>query len=308
MLALLLGGCGRLAIYAGNTVTTGEQDTFLPALVERGRGFFAHRLAHVEVSFYAGGKEIARALTDEVGFAVAVGRIPRGARTLEVRANVNGHALQSEGEVLSWQPGRTVLVCDVDGTISQSDLGTLVHTVLGHTDIKSPAFPDAAEALQSLSKQYNIIYLTDRPVYLRQVSYKWLSDHGFPPGPVICTPDLRTSREVLKFKQKIIGKMKKLYPDTLIGFGNEETDAEAYAANDMLAIMIDDGKHRRFRSDALYLRTWSRLRQFFDENHDVLRDPARLRTLKSQDRLPFIPPDGLPARDMASDPERHASR
>jgi hypothetical protein len=166
--------------------------------------------------------------------------------------------------------------------------------VMGHTDIPSPALPDAAEALQCLSKQYNIIYLTDRPVYLRQVSYKWLSDHGFPPGPVICTPDLRTSREVLQFKQKIIGKVKKLYPDTLIGFGNEETDAEAYAASGMLAIMIDDGKHRHFRSDALYLRTWSRLRQFFDDNHDVLRDPLQLQTLMSQGRLPFIPPNGLP--------------
>lgn len=294
LLALCAGGCDRPAIYAGNTVTTGEQDTFLPALVEHGRGFFAHRLANVEVSFYADGKELARALTDEVGFAVAVGRIPPGAHTLQVRANVNGRTLQAEGEVLSWQPGRTVLVCDVDGTISQSDLGTLVHTVLGHTDIKSPAFPDAAEALQSLSKQYCIVYLTDRPIYLRQVSYKWLSDHGFPSGPVICTPDLRTSREVLQFKQKIIGKVKKLYPNTLIGFGNEETDAEAYARNDMLAIMIDDGKHRRFRSDALYLRTWSRIRQFFDDNLDVLRDPSQLRALMSRGRLPFIPPEGLP--------------
>ena len=289
LLVLFVGGCGRLAIYAGNTVTTGEQDTFLPALVEHGNGFFAHRLANVEVIFYAGGKEIARALTDEVGFAVAVGRIPPGARTLEVRAHVNGHALQSQGEVLSWQPGGTILVCDVDGTISQSDLGTLVNTVLGHTDIKSPAFPDAAETLQRLSKHYNIIYLTDRPVYLRQVSYKWLSDHGFPPGPVICTPDLRTSREVLQFKQKIIGKVKKLYPDTLIGLGNEETDAEAYSRSGMLAIMIDDGKNRHFRSDTLFLRTWSRVRQFFDANNAVLSVPSQLRTLMSEGGLPLKP-------------------
>lgn len=285
LLALYLAGCGRLAIYAGNTVTTGEQDTFLPALVERGNGFFAHRLANVEVSFFAGGSEIARALTDEVGFAVTSGRIPNGVTTLEVRATVDGHALSAKSEVWSWQPGRTTIVCDVDGTISQSDLGTLVYTVMGHTDIPSAAVPDAAQTLQRLAKDYNIIYLTDRPIYLRQVSYKWMSEHGFPPGPLITTPDLHTSQEVVKFKQKIIGKLKTLYPDTLIGFGNAETDAEAYAASGMLSIMIDDGKNRQFGADVLYLRTWKRVGEFFSENGEVLRKPGRLRAAMTEGRL-----------------------
>ena len=296
LLALCAGGCGQLAVHAGNTVSTGEQDTFLPALVERGHGLFSDRLDHVEVSFYAGGKELARALTDEVGYAVAVGRIPPGARTLEARANVNGHALRSESEVLSWQPGRTVLVCDVDGTISKSDLGTLIYAVVEHADFTCPEVPDAAETLQVLSKQYNIVYLTDRPVYLREASYKWLNLHKFPPGPVICTPNLKTSEEVLKFKRGIIGKMKELYPDALIGFGNEETDADAYVDNGMLAIMVDDGKHPPFRRDAYFLRTWTRIHQFLDDNHDVLRDPSRLRTMMSQGRLPFTPPQGLPSK------------
>ena len=289
LLALQVGGCGRLAIYAGNTVTTGEQDTFLVAMVERGHGLLAHRLANVEVCFHAGGKELARTRTDEVGYAVAVGRIPPGARTLEARASVNGHALQAQAEVLNRPPGRTILVCDVDGTISQTDFHALVSSVLNEKDIKSRAVPDAAETLQRLSRQYNIVYLTDRPVYLHNQSYKWLSDHGFPSAPVICAPDLRISRKVLQYKRTIIAKLKELYPDALIGFGNEETDAEAYAAEGMLAIMIDDGKNRHFRSDALFLRTWSRVRQFFDANNDVLRDPSRLRTLMAEGGLPFMP-------------------
>jgi hypothetical protein len=289
LLALHGGGCGRLAIYAGNTVSTGKQDTFLVAMVERGHGLTAHRLSNVEVCFHSGGKELACTRTDQVGYAVATGRIPPGARSLEARASVKGHALQAQAQVLHRPPGRTILVCDVDGTISQSDYHALVSSVLSEKDIKSRAVPDAAETLQRLSRQYNIVYLTDRPVYLHYQSYRWLSDHGFPSAPVICAPDLRISKNVLEYKRTIIAKLKELYPDALIGFGNEETDAEAYAAEGMLAIMIDDGKNRHFRSDALFLRTWSRVRQFFEANDDVLRDPSRLRTFLSEGGLAFKP-------------------
>ncbi|HUN80855.1 MAG TPA: hypothetical protein VMV81_05020, partial [Phycisphaerae bacterium] len=143
-------------------------------------------------------------------------------------------------------------------------------------------------------KQCNIVYLTDRPIYIRRVTYKWLDDHGFPVGPVICTPNLRTSEEALQFKQGIIDKLKKLYSNALIGFGNEEHDADAYIRNGMLAIMIADGRHGPFRPDAFYLRTWSRIGQFFDENNDLLRDPSRLRALMSDGRLPFKAPEGQP--------------
>jgi phosphatidate phosphatase APP1 len=282
-----MGGCGRPALYVGNTVTTGEQDTFLVAMVERGHGLLADRLANVEVCFHADGREIACTRTDEVGYAVAVGRIPAGARTLEARASVKGRALQAQAEVLNRPPGRTILVCDVDGTISQTDFTALVSSVLNEKDIKARAVPDAAETLQHLSREYNIVYLTVRPVYLHYQSHKWLSDHGFPSAPVICAPDLQISRKVLEYKRTIIAKLKELYPDALIGIGNEETDAEAYASGGMMAIMIDDGNHRQFRSDALLLRTWSRVRQFFDANRDVLRDPARLRTAMSEGGSPF---------------------
>ena len=42
--------------------------------------------------------------------------------------------------------------------------------------------------------------------------------------------------------------------------------------------------------DALFLRTWNRVRGFFDANSDLLRDPSRLRSLISRGELPFRPP------------------
>lgn len=286
LLAIHVVGCGRPNLHCGHTVTTGEQDTFLVALIERGQGVFAGRLHDVEVSFHADGKELARARTDKLGYAVAVGRIPEGARTLEAMASLDGHALKSQGEVLSWERDRTIVVCDIDGTVSDTDRRTLV---FDHQDTGSRPLPNAPETLQSLSEQYNLLFLTGRPVFLYAKTHEWLGDHGFPMAPVILAPNMRDAAKVEPFKKKTIARIKRLYPNALIGIGNAETDSQAYTAEHMLAIMIDDGKRRRFRSEAIALRTWRRVRQFFDANKDVLSDPSKLQKIVSDGGLLMYP-------------------
>jgi len=253
----------------------GDRDTFLVALVERGQGVFAGRVDAVEVSFHAGGKELGRARTDRNGYAVAIGRIPLGVDTIEARAGLAGLALTSQARVLTWKPDRTIIVCDIDGTVSDTDVHTLLHD---QRDTGSRPLPRAAQTLQSLSGRYNLCFLTGRPVFLYTKTYEWLKDNTFPEAPVILAPNLRDAKDVESFKQRTIAMAKRLYPDALIGIGNAETDSQAYTAEGMLAIMIDDGKNRRFRSEAIALQTWNRVRQFFDANHDLLTDPSRLRS------------------------------
>jgi hypothetical protein len=50
----------------------------------------------------------------------------------------------------------------------------------------------------------------------------------------------------------------------------------------LLAIMMDDGKHRRFGSQAIPLRTWNHVRQLLEANNDILSDPERARILLSE--------------------------
>jgi hypothetical protein len=75
----------------------------------------------------------------------------------------------------------------------------------------------------------------------------------------------------------------------LIGVGNAETDSQAYTASGLLALMIDDGKERHFRSQAIPMRSWEQVKQFFEANHDLLRDPTRLRKLVSEGGLLLYP-------------------
>ncbi len=95
--------------------------------------------------------------------------------------------------------------------------------------------------------------------------------------------------------------MLRFYPRTPIGIRNFETDSQAYAAERPLSIMIDDGTGRRFRSEDIVLRTWRRVRQFFHANHDVLSDPAGLRSLLSEGGLLLYP---LPPSKSLIEPER----
>ncbi len=110
-----------------------------------------------------------------------------------------------------------------------------------------------------------------------------------PHGAVIFAPDLREAAAVQQYKSDVIAKVRTLYPDALIGIGNAETDTGAYTDERMLSIMVDDGKNRRFRPQAIVLRTWSRIRQFFDANDGLLSSPARLRKLVSQGGLILYP-------------------
>jgi phosphatidate phosphatase APP1 len=256
-----------------------DRDTFLVALVERGGGLFAGRLDGVEVSFHAGGREIGRARTDKLGYAIATGRVPPGAREVEAQATLDRTTMRSQGDVYRWEEGRTILVCDIDGTVSETDVEALL---FDRWDTNSRPLPGSPETLQQLAKQYNLLFLTGRPVAWHGKTYKWLDDHGFPAAPAVLAPDVREAVKVEQFKAHTISMLRKLYPNVLVGIGNAETDSQAYTANGLLVIMIGDGKKRRFRPEAIPMRSWNQVQQFFDANNDVLSDPERLRALLSE--------------------------
>jgi len=91
------------------------------------------------------------------------------------------------------------------------------------------------------------------------------------------------------FKARTISMLRKLYSNALIGIGNAQTDSQAYTANGLLALMIDDGKTRRFRSEAIPMRSWKQVQQFFDANDELLSDPGRLRSFLSDGGLFLYP-------------------
>ncbi|EKX42221.1 hypothetical protein GUITHDRAFT_74095, partial [Guillardia theta CCMP2712] len=137
-----------------------------------------------------------------------------------------------------------IVISDVDGTITKSDL-------LGHI---APAFgiqwaqKGVAQLLTRIHQNsYKILYLTARPIGQADATKSYLQsvhENGvrLPIGPVITSPDgmiKAVHREVImrkpeEFKIECLSTLRKLFPlDSLpfyAGFGNRPTDVVSYQA------------------------------------------------------------------------------
>ncbi|KAJ8907883.1 hypothetical protein NDN08_007986 [Rhodosorus marinus] len=157
-------------------------------------------------------------------------------------------SLQGQQEVHSniflWPMDRKIVISDVDGTITKSD-------VLGHVlprmgrDWSHSGVTELFHELISLG--YNIIYLTSRPIGQADNTRAYLKnlvqgDVGLPIGPVVMSPDrmIRSiTREVIlrrphEFKIAVLREIRLLFPPDFnpfyAGFGNRSSDIISYGA------------------------------------------------------------------------------
>ena len=76
----------------------------------------------------------------------------------------------------------------------------------------------AAEALNQLAKKYEIVYLTARPEWAKELSADWLDKYDFPKAEIVCTQDkyswIKENGAVLMFEDhpQHIKKIQTLIP------------------------------------------------------------------------------------------------
>lgn len=122
--------------------------------------------------------------------------------------------------------GTKVVVTDIDGTLTLND-GELL------TQITDPTYvPKAMGAAVRLTqawadKGYTIVYLTARVHGLRAESRAWLTDLGFPGGPLIT----ENGNKADVYKTIWLKRMRQDFGwDIVVAYGNADTDITAYAA------------------------------------------------------------------------------
>lgn len=276
-IALATVGCSQPMLTVNDVIAINGLQTTFDAYAEHVAPLGdVDRLLGVKVTFLADGKEIGAAATDRHGFARYCCHVPPGAKSIEGRARVDGRDVRGLGQIFTWDPKRTTVVCDIDETISATNYSTLIDDQ--PDDTGSKPLPGAPEAVRRLSERFNILYVSARPRFLLEKTRRWLACHQFPPAPVITTPSLAEAIRVQKFKGRTIADLQMLSDNLLIGIGNARTDSEAYAANGLLTLIIDHRDTNRFRSHAIVLNDWAMVEKFFDANKKVLEEPARLRS------------------------------
>jgi phosphatidate phosphatase PAH1 len=149
-------------------------------------------------------------------------RLPAGMRDLYAHVIGDGSGVRFLSFVA--KVGESVIVTDVDGTITASEKAVF-NTVLFGDDIGHRL--GAPQALEQSGR--TIVYLSSRGDQLTDVTRRWLRAHGFPPGPLrlartsITKPGART----IEFKTRVL---RSLGVPIHAGIGNRQTDIASYTS------------------------------------------------------------------------------
>ena len=147
-----------------------------------------------------------------------------------------------KSSIYLWSFNSKIVISDVDGTITRSDVLGQVLPMLG----RDWTHEGVTELFTKIINQgYKIIYLTSRAIGQSTMTKNYLDSliqekKSLPAGPLIMSPDgLFTSlkREVIErkphlLKIPVLSELKNLFPQNVApfyaGFGNRETDGVAY--------------------------------------------------------------------------------
>lgn len=266
---LMTEGCAQAILSVDDAIAFDGKPVAFVAHAERPQMLgLRSNIENVTISFFIDGKEIRRADTGDGGRAAVEFPLPGpGFSSFEARADVDGRELQTTGPIFNWNDGRPILAVDIDNTISRTEYEDLILKTL---DVKSKPIPGSRETLTDLSRDFYVAYVTARPrIYVEKTRW-WLSQNGFPPGPVVTAPRIRDVIQRKTLKRKMLADLRRRWPNLLIGIGNNQHDAEAYGANGMLALIVNPNVKHAYALDAVVLGDWGAVGRFFEANREIL--------------------------------------
>jgi len=244
----------------------------LVAFSQKKTGWVLRGVSDVEVRFFVDGQEVARSVTDERGFAKAVTRVPASEK-FAATASFSNESFRADGRLVAWRSDRVIVGCDIDSTISQTDLRALF---FGELDLSTP-IEGSADALNDLDRDFQILYVTARPRFTLPKTTRWLTEHGYPREPVVTSLTVRDALRQTGYKTRTLDSLRKHYQNLLIGIGNTAIDADSYSAHGMLALLVQPDREPGREGNVFHFQNWEQVAAFFRHNAEVLRDPARLR-------------------------------
>merc|ERR1712228_506744 len=138
--------------------------------------------------------------------------------------------------VYLWNECDKIIISDVDGTITKSDIGGHVLTKIGFEPNQNGIVPILSRLNSS---KYRIIYLTARGIGQCSMTRNYLfNELNVPSGAVICSASTTRAalyREVVQkrpqdFKIPTLNNVKNAFGKNPFvgGFGNRDTDAKSY--------------------------------------------------------------------------------
>ena len=242
--AAVLSGCGAQHALLGTETTylfggydvlcTPGQTVALRARLQAG-DFLRGRDGHV-VRFRREGALYGAALTDGDGVA-AVSFTPRHSGDTVFTADAAPRGFRD----VPPQPVRLVVACrPADAPLVVVDLDkTLVASGFQEVLLGSPApMPDSPRVMRRIAGKYGVVYLTHRPDLFGPKSKAYLRRHGYPDGPLLLSDIRGFLRGSEAFKSGMLAELRGRFGNLQIGIGDKISDAAAYHANGLRAMLI----------------------------------------------------------------------
>jgi hypothetical protein len=280
----IFAGCGVPVLTVEDALALPNGTVKLVAYVEREAPLsLRKKVEHVTVTFCFDDTEIGREQVNGKGCATIEARLPSpDISRFSVSTLADGQKLEAAGEIFRWQAEPVIIAVDIDGTLSHTEYKELI---LKKEDNESGPIKGARETLCSLTRDYHILYFTARPRMLQSKTRTWLREHEFPPGPMVMAPGLKQMMQPGEYKRRALAALRQNWPNLLIGIGNKKGDAEAYSSRGMLSLIVRQRMDKDVGIHAIHVRDWAALGKFFTANHEVLTDPARLRSVIEGDAM-----------------------
>jgi phosphatidate phosphatase LPIN len=184
-------------------------------------------------------------------------------------------------KIFLWNHDAKIVISDVDGTITKSDVLGHVFTMVG----KDWTHAGVANYYTNIAKNgYHFLYLTSRAIGQANYTREYLAgvaqdQYQLPEGPVLLSPDRLIqafTREVIQkrpqeFKIACLRDVKKLFGEKTpfyAGFGNRITDAMSYRSVDIPSsriFTIDPSGEVKLELLVNYKTTYTKLNETVDQ-------------------------------------------
>jgi len=225
-----------LSIIAFDALTELNKPVELHCKVER-KNLLRNDVRNANVTVTVNGAQIAKVVTDEQGTA-RTSYTPEELGTctvaFECEEGTDYGKAAASSLLFCRDKTKPAIVIDIDHTIA--DIAMEKFIVTRTKDIKP--LPGAREALEDLSKTYDLIFLTARDKHLLHRTKEWLNLNRFPSAPVFFRDMSREAFSESKFKTDKIAQIKATWSNVTCGIGDKLSDAQAYLANGLKTIII----------------------------------------------------------------------
>lgn len=172
---------------------------------------------------------------------------------IRVRRGSNYVALPAPLCVAVPPPDRTVLLVQVDGTVSQA---TNLAMFRGKANAEIPAVDGASFALKALATHYQLVYLTDLDESFTTKFRDWMALREVPRAPVIFWEIFSRSLSHATYMDQLVTKLRRDLPQLAVGVGAQPSDATAFISQGMAGIVVASPPPDDLADEMLSARRW----------------------------------------------------